>query len=141
MKKFVLIVMLFAFLAPSAFAQKTRFGQGLPKARAGVAYPIKIHISGVHLRSNCTGSSLGPSYASCMNVVYADATMNGQHVEFAGEWLWTRDPGSAPVTIGDYQARRVKRTKGAGNNLLGERYEFLFPDRTVWPASVTGISE
>jgi hypothetical protein len=101
------------------------------KARQGVDYPIKIHVSGVHLRKQCAGSFNGVPF--CTDVIYADAIRNGQKIELMGD--------RNPLLPGDYQARLVKAGQAAAADPLGEKYELVFPDRTIWRCTVTGMSE
>lgn len=131
MKLCILVLALFAFL-PGLHAQKMRLGQEPAKAKAGIAYPIKIHISGIHLRTDWNG-------ATNEEVVYADAVLNGMKIELAGSWLWTRSTASAPLAVGDYTARLLKDTPD--KSPLGREYELVFPDRTIWRGTVTGVSE
>jgi len=44
-------------------------------------------------------------------------------------------------TPADYQARLMKDNINAGRLSIGQKYELVFPDRTIWQGSVTGISE
>jgi hypothetical protein len=55
MKKFVVVLSLLLCSITSAYGQKTRFGQTPLKAKPGIDYPIKVHISGIHIRPYCTG--------------------------------------------------------------------------------------
>ena len=122
-------------------AQKTRFGQGPPKAKDGVDYPIKIHISGIHLRKDCSlGETSGTGYTTCDDMIYADAQLAGQKIELRGFQIW--NPGHAILLVAaDYQARLVKAPHPAGPNPIGTEYELLMPDRTIWRSTVTGFSE
>jgi hypothetical protein len=135
MRPYVSAVLLLAFFVVLVPAQKTRFGQEPPKAKAGVDYPVKIHISGIHLRTYCTGAD-----ASCSAVIYADAMRDGQKIELMGDeiWLPERPIGLVPA---DYQARLLKAGHQKGSNPIGDKYELVFPDQTIWRCSVTGISE
>jgi hypothetical protein len=117
-------------------AQKTRLGQGAPKA--GVDYPIKIHISGIHLRSHCSSSVLVRG-AYCEDALYADAILDGQKVELMGYLIWPTDQ-PIPLIPGDYQAR-LKGSHPAGAIPISEKYELVLPDRTLWQCTVTGIAE
>jgi hypothetical protein len=60
------------------YGQKTRYGQELPHAKPGDAYPIKVHIAGLHYRGEYVGSGQNE------DVIYADAVMNGKKVELRG---------------------------------------------------------
>lgn len=113
-------------------------GQELPKAKAGVAYPIKVHVSGIHLRTRCVSFMM--KYSSCSDVIYANATINGQKIELMGNeiWLPERPIGLVPA---DYQARLLKTGHPAGAHPIGDKYELVLPDRTIWRCAVTGMSE
>ena len=112
-----------------------------PKAKAGVEYPIKVHISGIHIRTNCLQEPIDvSSRVSCNDTLYADAIVNGAKIELMGDFLWF--PGyPIPLAPGDYQARLFKdhRTKNAPPLFL--EYELVFPDRSVWHSTVTGFTE
>ena len=129
------VLLLLASLSPAAPAQKCRYGQEPPKAKPGVDYPIQMHIREVERRTHCDGSD------SCDPMVYAHALLNGAKIELMGYWLWTRDTASAPLGVGDYQARMLKDAPKKSPNPLGREYELVFPDRTVWRGTVTGYSE
>jgi hypothetical protein len=134
----VAAVLLFVCSVALVSAQKTRFGQALPKAKTGVDYPVKIHVSGIHLRDDCEKSAAGS--LTCDDVIYVDAQLAGQRVELRGFQIWY--PGHAmPLVAADYQARLVKAPKPAGPNPIGTEYELLMPDRTIWLSTVTGFSE
>jgi len=117
------------------YGQKTRYGQELPNAKPGVDYPIKMHISGLHYREEDIGSG------QLVDVIYADAVMNGRKIELTGgrrEWL----PFQAyKLSLGDYQARLLKEPDKAINTPIFQEYEVVLPDRKVWRCTVTGVSE
>ena len=113
--------------------QKTRLGQGLPLAKPGVGYPIKMHISGIHYRDEYVGSG------QTADVVYVDAVMNGKKVELRGDREVPFQYYKLP--LGDYQARLLKDPHRTSNPPLFQIYEVLFPDRTVTSFTVMGISE
>ena len=131
------LFLLLCSIAP-LYGQKTRYGQEPPYAKKGVDYPIKVHISGIHLRPYCT-TGIGRE-ASCENAVYADAIMNGIRIELMGysETGTLKFLASSPA---DYQARLMKNYINAGLTTIGQKYELVFPDRTIWQCTVTGISE
>ena len=141
MKHLVLVLALTACLAPLLNGQKTRYGQGPPKAKAGVDYPIQVHISGIRRRTDCTVPGAQPGVAYCRDALYADAELNGIKMELTGYWLWAKDAASVPLNIGDYQARVLRDTPAKSANPIGREYEVVFPDRTVWRGTVTGYSE
>jgi hypothetical protein len=128
MKRPLITLFLLASL-PLLYGQMTRYGQGPPKAKPGVDYPVKVHISGIRIRQDC-------SSRACAEVARADAVLNGQKIELTGF-----SPTQINLVPGDYTARLLKvGRKGAANPLFDE-YELLLPDRTIWSGIVTGIFE
>jgi hypothetical protein len=113
--------------------QKTRLGQELPRARPGVDYPIKMHISGIHYRGEYIGSG------QTKDVIYADAVVNGKKVELRGDREVPFQYFKLP--LGDYQARLLKDPHKLNDMPLFQVWEIVLPDRTVWPFTITGISE
>lgn len=107
------------------FGQKTRFSEHPPKLKPPVAYPLKVHISGIHVRLLC-GSG-------CQAEIYADAVVNGKKIDLAGRYL--------EFPTGDYQARLRNSESGANPTNLDVKYELLLRDGTVWRCSVAGFSE
>jgi hypothetical protein len=81
MKKFVAVFCLLLCAVTLIRGQKTRFGQSLPKAKPGVDYPIQLHVSGAHIRSNC--SSFG-NVVKCEDMMYVDAILYGKKIELMG---------------------------------------------------------
>ena len=138
MRSHVAAVLLIVCSVALVSAQKTRFGQVPPKAKDGVDYPIKIHISGIHLRQDCTKGATG--YTTCADVIYADAQLAGQKIGLMGFQIWL--PGHPILLVtADYQARLLKAPHPGGPNPIGMEYELLMPDRTIWRSTVTGFSE
>jgi hypothetical protein len=139
MRRF-LVVLLLCFCPFVAKAQKWRPGQPPPHARPGVDYPVKVHIYGIHLRDEYVGSG------QRNGVVYADAIMDGKKIELCFNmepypWFHTD-----PVLPGDYQARLLKDSPKKGpyktsDPRIDRQYEFVMPDGTLLPSSVTGIWE
>src|ERR1035438_9966377 len=125
MRKTVLLLFLLVFCLPFALGQKTRFGQEPPRARPGVDYPIKVHISGIHVRFGDP---------PCGDLVYADATLNEKKVEFV---VWT--PGCLVVNLvpGDYQARFMKPGRKGDPTPLYQEYELPLPDMTICRCTVS----
>jgi hypothetical protein len=135
------VALAIGFVGLTAHGQKTRLGQGLEQAKPGVVYPIKVHVSGIHFRTdfdvNYGLRSVGAG--GPRNGMYVDAVMNGQKVEFQ----LAQEP-SFPLydfPLGDEQARLLKDPHKSKNTLLFQEYELLLPDNTVWRGIVTGISE
>ena len=112
--------------------QKTRFGQELPYAKAGVIYPIKMHISGVHYRAEYEGGG------NSEDVLYAEAVINGKKVELRGLQSATLQNENL---LGDAQVRFLKDPSKTGPRLLFQKFEEVFPDKRVWQFSITGVSE
>ncbi|HEV2134951.1 MAG TPA: hypothetical protein VGR47_12005 [Terracidiphilus sp.] len=137
MRKIGALSLMAACLAPYVCGQKLRYGQTPPKAEPGVSYPIKVHISSIHVRSLCSVTT----EATCEDVAYAEATANGEKIELMGNWYWDPKHYQLPLTLGDHQGRLLKNTPKAGVGPLYRKYELLLADRTVWPCTVTGISE
>jgi hypothetical protein len=123
-------------LAP---AQKTRYGQQLPKAKPGVDYPVKVHVSGIHLRRDCTTSSIEAN-GPCADKIYADALVDQRKLELMGYQIWFPSR-PIPLIPGEYPARLFKAPRVAGANPIGDEYELVLPDQTIWRCTVTGISE
>jgi len=135
MKKCIGVLLFLAVLPPSLHPQKTRFGQGLPYAKPGVDYPVKIHVSGVRVRSEWDQAQ------ESGRVLTAEATLEGKKVELTGATQLNRDFYRVPVLPGDYQARFLKNPHEVNGTPFYREYELLLPDRTVWRCTVTGVFE
>jgi len=98
-------------------------------------YTIKVHISGIHFRSWCTGDG------SCEQEVFADTVINGQKIELNGVLRSFHHDHQIRMLPGDYLAHLLKNTHRTSDTPLFQRYDILMPDKTVWQTSVTGISE
>ncbi len=85
MKRAIGVLALLVCALSSLYSQKTRLGPPPPKVAAGVEYPIKIHISGIHIRSHCSELK-GP--AVCRDVLYADSLINDKRLELMGDRIW-----------------------------------------------------
>ncbi len=136
MGKLALILLFLVCFSPFAHGQKTRTGQ-LPTAKPGVIYPIKVHISGIHVRSGCLS---GTTANSCRDL-YADAIVGGKKIELMGTEVEYATFLRFNVLPGDYQARLVKDPHKVVGTELYREYELLLPDKVVWRCTVTGISE
>jgi len=135
-----MIALLLVLCAPALVCgQESNPDQNLPKAKAKTVYPLKVHISDAQLRNQCTGSDVLRAW-SCDDVIYASATINGQKAELMGYRIWSSDE-PVPLVPGDYEARFLKGPQPAGPLMLGEKYELVLPDRTLWQCKVTGIWE
>ena len=137
----VFVALAFCFCSLAMQSQKTRLGQALPHAKPGDVFPIKVHISGLHYRSEYR-SGYGNGYIGSIDyqdILYADAVLNGEKIELRGD----REVPSYYYKLprGDYQARLVKDPHKMGDTPIFQEYEVVLPDRTVWRCTVTGISE
>ncbi len=121
------------FCSWSLQAQRTRLGQNLPTAKAGVNYPLTVHIYGLHVRADC---ELG----LCANVLFVDAALNGRKLELRGDNDVVERPykGVSRLTFGNFRARVLKNDSGAN---LGDEYELLTPDDHVFHCVLSGIVE
>ena len=133
MRKF-LVALAIGFCCFAARGQKTRFGQELPYAKPGVVYPIKVHVSGLHYRTEYNTISSLNEY-----VTYVDAILDGKKVELQTKQYSPAKPDNLP--FGDYRARLLKDPHKTNDTLLFREYELVLPDNTLWRGTVTGISE
>ena len=117
--------------------QKTRLGQGLPLARPGVDYPIKVHVSGVHYREEYLEGYIRTAHTE--QVVYADAVINGKNVELRGDMNASYEYYKLP--LGDLQARLTKDPHKIDGTPIFQEYEVILPNKTLWRCIITGISE
>lgn len=136
MKEYILTILCLLVLVPASQAQKTCFGQAPPKARAGVDYPIQLHITGVHIRPRCEESGIR---ILCSDMLYVDAVLDGEKFELVG------DVGTGHMSfylpLGDCKARLTAKNPGTLLNALGQGYELLLPDQSVWSGNISGYSE
>jgi hypothetical protein len=143
MRKFS-IVCLLCLCSLAMFGQKTRFGQA-PRAKQGVDYPLKVHISGIHIRTYYESPSwLGPNFLAQErneDVAYADAVLDGKKIELFGAWTWIPGSFQIPLSPGDFQARLLKDSSKTSVSSIGQEYELLLPNQIVWRCAVTGVSE
>jgi len=121
------------------YGQDTNPDQNLPKAKAKTLYPLKIHISDLQLRNQCT-QNMTLRLWSCDDMIYATATIDGKKMELRGYRIWAPDE-PVPLIPGDYPARMLKAPEQPGPQMLGEKYELVLPDRVVWQCTITGITE
>jgi hypothetical protein len=144
MKKFAAVLFLLLFSASLIHGQKTRYGQA-PRAKQGVDYPLKVHISGIHIRTYYASPSwVGPNFLATernQDVAYADAVLNGKKIELLGAWTWIPGSFQTPLSPGDFQARLLKDSLKMSVVPIGQEYELLLPEGIVWRCTVTGVSE
>ena len=127
-----LLVLSISLFSVTLYGQKVRYGQGLPSVTPGVDYPIQAHIYGVHLRPDCT-------QASCMDVLYADALVNGRKLEFRSFSYFPYVP--LTMSLGDYRARIVKAASTTSPGDVGDTYELVVQGNKALRCMVTGLSE
>ena len=147
MKKFVAVLILLLCSTSLIYGQKTRFGQEPPFAKHGVDFPIKVHISGMHIRQYCktdigerlTPSNVGDRYISCDDVLYADVILNGKKLELRGDWAYPNY--QLRLLPGNYDARILKAKGQTEDFPINDVYEVLMPDKRVFRGTVTGFSE
>jgi hypothetical protein len=144
MRKLVAVVILLVCAASSLYGQKTRFGQA-PRAKQGVDYPLKVHVSGIHIRTYYASPSwTGPNFLATErneDVAYVDAVLNGKKIELLGGWTWIPGYYQTPLSPGDFQARLLKDSPKMSVGPVGQEYELLLPEGIVWRCTVTGVSE
>ena len=125
----------------AANGQKWRAGQEPPqRPKPGVDYPVSIHISGIHLRTEYEGQGIFYS------LVYADATMDGKKIELCLPLEPYPGHHVDPVLPGDYKARLLKESpkKDAyktSDPQIGRQYELVMPDGFVLGSMVTGVAQ
>jgi hypothetical protein len=137
-RRFVVLLLCLGSIA--ANGQKWRVGQPPPHAKPGIDYPIKVHVSGIHLRNEYDGTDQRTSR------IYADATMDGKKIELRFNlepypWFHT-----VPILPGDYQARLLKDSPKkssykTSDSRLEQEYELVMPDKSLLTSTVTGIAE
>ncbi|HKN22725.1 MAG TPA: hypothetical protein VJX73_14975 [Terracidiphilus sp.] len=135
MKKSLVALLLLACF-PLVNAQKLRYGQEPPKAKPGIDYPVKVHISGIRIRRYYDYYT-----RTYDKVLHADAVIDQKKLELTGDNLY--DPKYVKVipVPGDYTARLLKTAHKGAAVPLDDEYEILLPDRTIWRGTITGIFE
>lgn len=137
MKKIVAALFLTICFLPLLFGQKTRPGQ-LPTVKPGADYSLTVHISGVHIRTNCAAARL--TNDPCKQI-YADAVIDGRKIELMGVAVSYPTYKRFNVLPGDYKARIVKDPHTGDASGLDREYELVLAGEVVWHCTVTGISE
>jgi hypothetical protein len=142
MRKSAVILLLLLCLS-FAYGQKTRFGQAPPKAKPGTNYPIQAHVSGIHIRTECTVYDPMPHLQDqpCREVAFVDVTLDGKRMELMGNWTWVPGEYQTPITVGDFAARIVKDNPKMSASPMHRKYEILLPDKTAWRCEVSGYYE
>jgi hypothetical protein len=138
MGKSFAVVILLVGVAPFLCGQKLRYGPGPPVAKAGVEFPIKVHVSGIEIRSRCSEFK-GPT--SCRDVVYAETLVDGKKIELMGDRVWLPTFFVFPVMPGDYDARVVRDAPKPDEAPLDQEYELVLKGGTLWRCTVTGMAE
>ena len=124
-----------ACFLPFLHGQKTQPKQ--PSARIEADYPIKVHVSGIHIRSHCVEMFLK---AYCEDKLYVDATLEGKKVDLMGNSV-TMMGNSVPMQPGDYVARFKNEDSDHEPQEIGQKYEVLLSNGAVWQCQVAGFSE
>jgi hypothetical protein len=113
--------------------QKTRLSQEphhtTPHATPSYVYPIKVHISGLHYRTE-----------GLADVIFADAVVDGKKIELYGGQR-SHFLTYYKLPLGDYQARLLNDSHKIDGTPMFQDYELALPDKTVWRCTVTGFSE
>ncbi|MGA3011335.1 MAG: hypothetical protein ABSD72_13845 [Terracidiphilus sp.] len=139
MRKLVAVVfLLLGFITPIS-GQKTRYGQEPPHAKKGVDYPIKVHITGMHIGAYCTSHWDDRYGYSCSSALYADVILDGKKLELRGDWAYSNN--QFRLLPGNYDARLLKANHQAGDSPINDIYELRTPDNRILRGTVTGISE
>jgi hypothetical protein len=83
----------------------------------------------------------GPE-TSCVDVIIADAKVNGKKIELTTDSGVNLDP-FRPLTLplGDFQARFAKKSSNPDPAAIGLKYDLLLADKRVLRCTVTGVSE
>ena len=139
MRKFVAVIFLLLCSIAPISGQKTRYGQEPPHAKKGVDYPIKVHITGMHIGAYCTSHWDDRYGYSCSSALYADVILDGKKLELRCDWAYSNY--QLVLLPGNYDARLLKANHQADDFPINDIYEVLMPDKRVFRGTVTGISE
>ena len=137
MKKSAVVLLLAIGFLPFIYGQKTRPGPPLPKAKAGAEYPVNLHIANIRLDPHCSDFK-GNSYAH--GCIRATGLLDGKKLELIGARVWLPTFAAYPVLPGEYKARLLKNKSKAGALLLGNEYELVLSEKSIWRCTVIGIS-
>lgn len=129
--KRIFIGLAFLLCAVSLNAQKTLMEQQQTVADPGVSFPTRVHVHGLHFRTECWGEG-------CSEVVYADVTSNGRKLEMRFNLSEKQYRKTPLLSFGDLRAR-VK--KDASGMQPGDIYELLLPDSRILEGRVSGMFE
>lgn len=139
------IVFLLLLSAIPASAQKTRFGQTLPKARTGADFPLKLHLFATHIRSYCQTHEpvlTREPNAGCIDVIYADVLLNGRKIELRTDSDVYLDPfRPLRLPLGDYKARLGTASQDPATLDIDQKVDLLLQNNAVLRSTVTGVSE
>src|SRR4051794_37066489 len=100
-------------------AQDPQFRQLSPKAKPGVDYPSKVHISASEIRMHCMtfGNNI-----SCEDLLYAEAIVDGRKLELAGHKIDVLSKVGLLVP-GEYRARLTKDEHNPDSTIIYQEYE------------------
>lgn len=135
-KRYAVVLFLASGLLPLLSGQKTRMGS-LPKAKPGVEYPIKVHISGFSVRKACPALL---NNEPC-NELDVDAVIDGKKIGLRGVDVSYPSYRHFNVLPGDYHARLIKDPPMGAPPDVYREYELLLPGSVVWHCVLTRISE
>jgi len=90
MRRLSFSLLLILFVPVLIYGQESNPNDNLPKAKAKTVYPLKIHVSDLQLRNECSGN-VALRIWSCDDVIFATATVNGKKTELMGYRIWTSD--------------------------------------------------
>ena len=141
MRKFVVLLALLACSMPLVYGQKTRrVGQGPALAKPGVDFPLKAHITAIHIRpGDCGGVGRFGENAACNDVIYAEINLDGKKIRCLGGPIYSAHWYEYRILPGDYRAPacEIRSLKGTiCRCILG--YELLARKR-AWGCSVSGL--
>jgi hypothetical protein len=95
-------------------------------------FNIKIHISASHFETIFCGGGF-------CNHLYVDTSLNAKKIVLSGLAVHY-DKSDMLIVPGDYQVKLTKDNHNSDSTLLGQEYDLLLPDGTIWHCVTTGIS-